>query len=135
MQRLEEKVVSHEKIGAVADAVIRCAATLDDCLVWPVGTAAERVAGVIAARGRGSTDVGTWNSPVQGRRVLLFGVAAISLLELESAAGQLRSRGAIEVHACGLEISDQARSNGLDSYQDLCSARLGTRLALVDDAA
>src|SRR3954471_3210217 len=77
-QRLEEEVVGHAQIEAVADAVVRRARELGECLVWPVGAAAERVAGVVTARAHGTIDVGAWNTPVEGRRVLLVAVAAVS---------------------------------------------------------
>ena len=134
-QRLEEQLVGHAQIEAVADAVIRQAAELGDCLVWPVGAAAERVAGVATTRARGAIDVGAWNTPVQGRRLLLVAVAAVSPLGLEAAAEQLRIRGAVEVHACGVDVGDGERAVGLDSYQQSGSARPGRSLNLLGDAA
>jgi hypothetical protein len=134
-QRREEEIVGHRLIGAVADAVIRCATDLGDCLIWPVGSAAERVAGAVTAVGEGAVKVGAWNAPVQGCRLLLVQVAAVSPLELESAADQLRMRGALEVHACGVDVRDSHVAVGLDSYERLTLARPRRSVAVVGDAA
>ena len=115
-QRLEEQAVAYPEIEAVADAVMRRAVDLGDCLVWPVGAAAERVAGVATARARGAMSVAAWNTPVQGRRLLLLTVAAVSPLGLTSTAEQLRARGAIEIHACGLDVVDGDYAISIDSF-------------------
>jgi hypothetical protein len=134
-QRLEEEVVGYSQITAVADAVIQRATELRNCLVWPVGAAAERVAGVVTARAREAVDVGSWNTPVEDRQVLLVAVAAVSPISLEAAADQLRLRGAAEVHACGVYVRGGARAIGLDSYKQLCSSSPRSPFALVGDAA
>jgi hypothetical protein len=134
-QRLEGEVVGHSQIGVVADAVIHRATELRNCLVWPVGAAAERVAGVVTARAREAVDVGSWNTPVEGRHILLVAVAAVSPLTLEAAADQLRSRGAAEVHGCGVHVRGGADAVGLDSYKQLCSSSPLSPVALVSDAA
>lgn len=64
-------------------------------------------------------EVGTWNMPVADRRFLLFTLAAVSPLEIELAAEQLRSRGATEVHACGVRVSRGEEARGVDSYRTL----------------
>jgi hypothetical protein len=115
-QSLEAQIVDFPQIEAAADAVMHRAVDLGDCLVWPVGAAAERVAGVVTARGRGAIDVGSWNTPVQGRRLLLVLIAAVSPLELNGAAEQLRLRGAAEIHACGIDVRDGDRAVGIASY-------------------
>jgi hypothetical protein len=118
-QRLEQEVVGYEQIEAIADAVAQQAAQLRNSLVWPVGLAAERVAGVVTARTRGAVAVGAWNTPVEGRRVLLFAVAALTPLALDTTAQQLRSRGAAEVHACAVYLDGVSTPGALDSCLEL----------------
>lgn len=134
-QGLEEQVVGPASIEACAEAVVRHAGSLPDCLVWPVGAAAERVAGVVTARSHGTIDVAAWNTPVQGRCLLLFSVAAVSPIGLQVTAEQLRRRGATEVHACGVEVRGGDRAARLDSYHQLRLPRRRRSVALIGDAA
>ena len=134
-QRLEEEVVGSAHLLEVADAVVRRARRLGDCVVWPVGAAAERVAGVVTVRANGAVDVGAWNSPVEGRRILLVAVAGVSPLALEAAARHLLSRGADEVHGCGVDVRGGERAIGLHSYEELRPKTSRQRLTLVGDAA
>lgn len=118
-QRLEEDVVNHPQIEAVADGVIDRVHALGDCLVWPIGAAAERVAGVVTARSQGDVRVGTWNTDVKGTRLLLFVVAGVTPLTLSAAAEQLHRRGASEVHGCGVDVVGGDTVVGLESYVSL----------------
>src|SRR5262245_11451677 len=79
-QRLEEEDVGYPQIEKWADALIARANQLHDCLIWPVGAPAERIAGVALARARGRIEVGLWNAPVEGRTVLAFAVAGVTPL-------------------------------------------------------
>jgi hypothetical protein len=133
-EKFEQEVVGHEQIEAIADALAQTAAELRDCLVWPVGPAAERVAGVLTARTRGAVLVGGWNTCVEGRRVLLFAVAALTPLPLETAARQLRSRGAAEVHACAIHLDGAIASDVLDSCLELFQHRGSRSLTLAGAA-
>jgi hypothetical protein len=133
-QRLEEKVVGPQWIEPIADAVARRAAELGECIVWPVGVAAERVAGVVTARTRGAVAVGTWNMPVEGQRVLLFAVAAVTPLDVEAAADRLRRRGAVEVHACAVQICTTGAGEILESFTELGTTQTSRSLALLGAA-
>jgi hypothetical protein len=134
-QRKEEALVAYPAIEAIADAAISVAEGIDGCLVWPITAAAERVAGVVAVRSRGAVDIGTWNTPVAGRAIVLLGVAAATPLGLEMAAEQLRRRGAAEVHACAFELTDAEQAHGFDSFQSLAAPARQESLSLVGDAA
>jgi hypothetical protein len=74
-------------------------------LVWPVGEAAERLAGAAVLASEGDTRVRGWTDDVRGERVLLATVAAVSPLGLIAAAEHARAMGAAEVHACGIEVA------------------------------
>lgn len=121
-QRIEEEAVRYPQIEMWADALANRASELPKCLIWPVGAAAERVAGVATARGRGRVEVGLWNAPVAGRAILLFAVAGVTPLSLVIAAQQLRRRGAADVHACGIAISGAAGADGITSFRMLGDA-------------
>jgi len=118
-QRLEEDAVRYPQIETWADALVTCANELPRSLIWPVGTPAERIAGVATARARGRIDVGLWNAPVEGRTILLFAVAGVTALSLTLTAEQLRRRGAGDVHACGIAITGVAALEGIDSFRSL----------------
>jgi hypothetical protein len=118
-QRLEEEAVAYPQIEKWADALVTCATKLPDCLIWPVGSPAERIAGVATARAQGHVDVGTWNGPVEGRIILLFAVAGVTPLSLTLAAEQLRRRGVADVHACGIAITGGTAVEGIASFQSL----------------
>src|SRR4051794_10198854 len=96
VQELEVKLVRFEELGRVADAAIIHAERLKGCVIWPIGAAAERAAAAVTLRSCGRVEVGTWNMPVAGRRLLLLTLAAVSPIEIELAAEQLRNRGAAE---------------------------------------
>jgi len=118
-QRLEEEAVRYPQIESWADALVACAKRLPDCLIWPVGAPAERIAGVATARARGCIDVGLWNAPVDGRTILLFAVAGVTPLSLTLAAEQLRRRGGGDIHACGIAITGVATTEGIESFRSL----------------
>lgn len=86
---------------ALAD---RCAA-LDEPLVWPVGAAAERIAGAAVLASDGAVRLRGWSDMPRGERVLVFAVAHVSPLEMVQAATHARAGGAREVHACGAEVA------------------------------
>jgi hypothetical protein len=134
VQELEAKLVAFGELERVADAAIRRADEVKGCVVWPIGAAAERVAAAVTIRGQGRVEVGTWNMSVQGRRLLLLTLAAVSPIEIELAAEQLRRRGASEVHACGVRVTRGEQARGVDSYRAL-TLRPRRALRAVGDAA
>jgi hypothetical protein len=134
-QRLEEHVVGHPQLEAVADGLIDRAHELGDCLVWPIGAAAERVAGVVTLRSEGDVRVGTWNTDVRGTRLLLFVVAGVTPLMLSAAAEQLRRRGASEIHGCGVDVVGGGRLVGLGSYVSLQASLAASGLPALAESA
>jgi hypothetical protein len=122
-QRLEEHAAQYPQIERWADALIAYAEQLPGCLIWPVGSSAERIVGAATVRCRGDIDVGLWNTPLDGRVVLVFAVAGVTPLSLTLAAEQLRRRGAAEVHGCGVMIDGTREATGLDSFRLLGAKR------------
>lgn len=134
-QAVEAGAVGYPALGTCAGQVVERAREIADCLVWPVGAAAERVAGAVTVASKGDVELATWNSEVAGRRVLVILVAGVSTLSLEGAIAQLRRRGAIEVHGCGVAVAGATGLDALDSYTELTIGALDSGLALLGDAA
>jgi hypothetical protein len=134
-QAVEAQAVAYPELSSCAEQVLDRARDIQGCLVWPVGAAAERVAGAVTLASKGEVETGTWNSEVDGRRVLVILVAGVSTLSLEAAVAQLRRRGALEVHGCGVTVDGAAELDALDSYTRLSIEPLGSALALLGDAA
>ena len=118
-QAVEAEAVGYPALSTCAAQVVGRAREIADCLVWPVGAAAERVAGAATMASKGDVEMATWNSEVEGRRVLVILVAGVSTLSLEGAIAQLRRRGAIEVHGCGVAVAGASELDALDSYTEL----------------
>ena len=134
-QRREAHLVGYPAIEEVADAAITAVQRIGSCLIWPVGAAAERVAGVIAVRSHGTVDVATWNSAVAGRRILLLGGSAVTPLGLQTTAEQLRRRGAAEVHACAVDVPGAKDARGFDSFQSLRVTASRPSMSIADASA
>jgi hypothetical protein len=100
-----EAVTSYPSLTALADALADRCEELDAPLVWPVGGAAERVAGAAVLSSEGEIRVRGWVEGVAGEKVLLVAVAHVSPLEMVAAAGHARAMGADQVHACGVDVA------------------------------
>ena len=122
-QRRDEEAVGYQMIERIAEAVIERAHDLR-AVVWPVGPAAERVAGAAVLLAAGDLTVGMWNSRLDDERVLLFAVSGTTPLSLTVAAAQVRSMGAAEVHACGVDV---AGANDSDAWQSYVALTVGDR--------
>jgi hypothetical protein len=109
IQRANEDATTFPRIAALAAALIDLSDDLGAPLVWPVGEAAQRLAGASVLKSEGEIRVRGWTDDIRGERVLLMTVAAVSPLELVEAAKHARALGASEVHACGADVA------GLDS--------------------
>lgn len=133
-QEAETDAVAYPQLEMLGRAVARRAKQLGDCLVWPAGAAAERIGAAVTLATKGEVEVGSWNSGVDGRRVLLVVVAGVSAISLESTAVRLRRSGAAEVHGCGVRVTGAEKVTVLDSYTSL-AADSRSSLTLVDDAA
>ena len=103
-QEAEAQAVRFPAIEAHAVALVALGQRLNDPVIWPVGAAAERIAGAATLMSSGSTRVREWNSEVRGERVLVFSVAALTPLALFAAAVCALSMGAESVEACGVHV-------------------------------
>ncbi len=117
-QRRDSDAVEYPAIQHVAETLIDHAQALQ-AVVWPVGEAAERVSGAAMLLAEGDLTVGAWNSRLDGERVVLFAVAGTTPLSLAAAATQVRSMGAAEVHACGVDVVGGEDSDAWESFAKL----------------
>lgn len=103
--RVAESITSFPELPAYACALTARCQELDRPLVWPVGDAAQRLAGAAVLSSEGEVQLRGWANPIAGERILLVAVAAVSPLELVQTAGHARAMGAAEVHACGVAVA------------------------------
>jgi hypothetical protein len=130
-QREEEAATQYPAIEALGRALERVVKEMDGPIVWPLGAAAERIAGAATLLSRGGVQTTGWTDGVADQRVLLLGVASVSPLPFIVAAEHARRLGASEVHACGLTVAGLESSqteSGLDSYRRLSGAPVVGRL-------
>jgi hypothetical protein len=104
-QRHEEQAVAYPGLRQFADALIAICQELGNPTVWPVGAAAERLVGAATVLAAGALNAGTWNMSLAGHRVILVAIAGTTPMTLVEAAEHVRRLGAIEVHACGVEVA------------------------------
>jgi hypothetical protein len=100
----DEYAVSYPELEGLATALVDLCARLRYPLILPVGAAAERVAGAATIVGGDRTRVLGWSPDLDGERVLLLAVAAVTPLALSEAADRARRLGATEVLACGIDV-------------------------------
>lgn len=128
-QQAEAITAYRELIGHASALAARCE-DLGQPLVWPVGEAAQRVAGAAVLASEGDVRLRGWTSPTRDERILIVGVAAVSPIQLVQAAEHARAMGAAEVHACAIEVA------GLDAPElgDVFDSR-ETLTGYLEDAA
>lgn len=120
-----EAATAYPGLAALADALAERCEELDSPLVWPVGGAAERVAGAAVLRTEGAVRVRGWVDGVAGYKVLLVAVGHVSPLEMVAAARHARAMGASQVHAFGVDVAGLAADElgpAFDSRSELASA-------------
>lgn len=122
-QRRDEAAVQYPMIEQIAEALVGCARDRG-AIIWPVGSAAERIAGAAILLAEGELRVADWNRRLDGERVLVFAVSGTTPLSLAAAAAQVRSMGAVEVHACGIDVHGAADVDAWTSYATLAADRV-----------
>jgi len=124
----DDEAVSYTKLQCYGAALARLCSELGDPIVWPVGPAAERVAGAATILSHGDVRVRGWTTDMTSARVLLLTVTAATALPLADAAGRARALGAAEVFGCGVRVHGVgASSKFLDSYVELAQAGQASR--------
>jgi hypothetical protein len=103
-QRADEEATSYPRLEAYCIALAASCEALDAPIVWPVGAAAERLAGAAVLSSRGRIRLRGWSDRLDGERVLLLTVAAVTPIALITAAEHAKALGAFDVHACGVDV-------------------------------
>jgi hypothetical protein len=121
-QQHDEESTSYPFLASLSVVLIRVAEELSYPLIWPVGAAAERLAGAASVLSKGALRLVGWTEALRGKPVLLLTVTSVSPLPLLMAAEKARLLGAGHVHACGVwvqGIDSSVAMEGLDSYQPI----------------
>jgi hypothetical protein len=118
-QRCEERAVAFPAVEHFASALIERCRELEDPVVWPVGAAAERIAGAATVMAAGAVRVATWNMSLAEHRILLVAVAGATPLMMVAAAEHVRRLGAVEVHACAVDVAGAASEECWETFTPL----------------
>jgi hypothetical protein len=103
-QRADEDAVCYPNIEIYARGLVDLCRDLGDPTIWPVGPAAERLAGATTIVSKGRTRIHSWNGDLAAQSVLLVAVAGVSPLQLITVAEHARARGAVKVYGCGIRV-------------------------------
>lgn len=122
LQCIDEVATSYPCLESYGRRLASLCEMHGDPVVWPVGDAAERLAGAAALLSEGRLRLRGWSDDLAGQQVLLVGTAAATPLALLAAASQARALGATTVHGCAIELREadpEALGDVLDSYSSL----------------
>jgi phosphoribosylpyrophosphate synthetase len=103
--RAAERATTYQELSSHAASLAMLCDEMGSPVVWPVGAAAERLAGASVLASEGDVRVRGWTDDIRGESVLLVSVAAVTPLSMVEAAKHARAMGAFEVHACGIEVA------------------------------
>jgi hypothetical protein len=122
MQRQDDDALSPPRLEIYAAALARLCEELHHPLVWPVGPAAERLAGAATLFGGGAMRVRGWMSNIDGEHVLVMTLHSLTPLPLLHAAEQARRLGAAKVTACAIHlggVADLSVTEAIDAFRGL----------------
>jgi hypothetical protein len=130
-QRMAERIVGDSAaLRDAAHAIVEHSRALGSPIVWPVGEAANRLAGAATLLGAGDVRTRGWTDELNGECVLLLAVADVTLLALRQAARHACELGAVEVHGCRVALGglgDGVGGAAFDSYCTVTVAEHGVR--------
>ena len=113
-QANDDAVLRHTQIGSYAKALIDVCQDLNYPLVWPVGAAAERLAGAATMLADGQIQVWDRHSTVDGNPVLLVALNLVGSLVIETEMKAARGAGANRVYVCAVSVPGLENVSGLD---------------------
>lgn len=120
-QRAAERIVGDRvALRRGAELIMERWHDLGAPILWPVGEAAERLAGAVVLAGASEIRLRGWTDDVRGQPVLLFAVADVATLALQNAARHARHLGATEVHACAVDLADSPGLGGNAAFDSYC---------------
>lgn len=114
---LNEAALRHPRVEEIARALIERSHELQSPLIWPVGVAADRLAGSAVVVSGGNLRVRGWTDDLVGETVLLLVVVETTPLRLAETAAHARTLGATQVHAAMVEVRN-TRLAGLNDVID-----------------
>jgi hypothetical protein len=129
-----EEALRFPLVESLCRALVNRSLELGSPLIWPIGEAANRLAGSAVVVAQGGLRVRGWTDEIRGERVLLLAVVETTLVALVETAAHARVLGAREVHAAFVHVNELAPlgSNGIfDSHVVLSSATSQPLLAAV----
>lgn len=128
-QGLADEVVRHPQLEGYADALVALSHELGHPTVWPVGSSAEQLAGAANLLSCGGVRVLASDCDLEGERVLVLTVTALTPLPLLVAAGRAKLLGAVEIYGCGVQVAglDQAAGDILLGYFPLLATPAAAR--------
>lgn len=103
-QEEDDALVQHDRLENLARSLVQLSDSLGSPLVWPVGPAAERIAGASVVLSRGAVRVRGWNTEICGEHVLVVATALLTNRPILAAARQAELLGASGVFACGVNV-------------------------------
>lgn len=115
-QREEDEALAYPSVVRYAAALADLCRRLRSPLVWPVGAAAERLAGAAIIESSGTVRIRGWHKDLSGERVLLLAGAAVTPLGLCAAADQAREFGVREVMATGIRVEGTFTSESITAF-------------------
>ncbi len=121
-QQEEDDSLAYPRLKEYAAALGALCRRLGSPIVWPVGAAAERLAGAAIVESRGEVRLRGWNDDLSDERVLLLAGAAVTPLGLCAAAEQARCFGVREVMATGIRVDGVRTSGSIDAFFPLKAA-------------
>jgi hypothetical protein len=127
-QAAEAETVGYPALECHAQRLVALCEELDSPVVWPVGPAAERIAGAATLLSSGDLRVRAWSGDVRGEQVLVFAAIELSPLSLLAAATQALNMGAASVAGCGIHVRGLTASGigPLASYHEVRDRQLTT---------
>ena len=120
-QRADDEAVSYPRLEHLAKALVELCRQLDNPVVWPVGRAAERLAGSAIALAAGQLRVRGAATDLTDQLVLLVTVTAVTPIPLLEAAEQAHRLGATKVFGCGVRVEglEPGSFKALDHFAQL----------------
>lgn len=99
-QAADASAMRYPEISQWAESVVEACAALGDAVLWPVGSAAERLVGAAVLASRGHVRAWTGSELLAGETVALLALHLVGPIPVFEAARAARALGAERVVAC-----------------------------------
>jgi hypothetical protein len=126
-QQEEDDALAYPLLRGYAAALAELSQRVRCPLVWPVGAAAERLAGAALIESGGAIRLRGWNDALEGKRVLLLAGVVVTSLGLCAVADQARCLGVLEVMATGIRVEGLVQADSIDAFFPLQVSTMRSR--------